>query len=212
MGEAFFCNMSQRETTETYADHLKLSAQVAKRFHDRPAHSIRHSNPEPVLDKPAPVVTGPRPASYRVFPWSVNDPTEAKRKVVKDPSDDVASPLGWHSVPHSGHPDAKDISQLRHGWSKMVKYHGLQANDTRGNNVYAQENWEGLDNWEANYRPDGTDDLRFRFHLGWNKTDHADETGHIEPKDYIDAAISELFYTCNEVSKLFHGWAIQLSL
>ncbi|KAG0145067.1 hypothetical protein CROQUDRAFT_659147 [Cronartium quercuum f. sp. fusiforme G11] len=194
------------ETAETYAEHLAITANVAKRFADRPAHTIKAVNPDSIPDTPARVIGEARPSSYRVFPWSVNDPTEAKREIVKDPSNNYASPLGWHSIPQPTHGLAKDISKLTEGWAKLVKTHGLHATDTRGNNVFAQENWEGLDNWESNYRPNGTDDLCFEFHLGWNKTENKDERGHIEPKQYIDAAISELFYTCNSFHDLTHRY------
>lgn len=193
------------DTAGTYAQHLAMSAAIAQQFQARPAHTIR----TPITDlakAPAASAVEARPATYRVFPWSVNDPTESKRKVVEDPSDSFASPMGWHAIPTPDHANAKDISRLTSGWSTLVKHHGLVATDTRGNNVFAQENWEGLDNWEANYRPNGTDDLCFEFHLGWNKTSHADERGHIEPKTYIDAAVSELFYTCNKFHDLTHRY------
>lgn len=178
---------------------MRITEELAKRFADRPAHTIRSPLADTIPQDAARNLSEARPASYRVFPWSVNDPTEDKRQLVKDPSDNFASPLGWHSIPSTSSKSAKDIGKLQHGWSKLLNQHGLHAIDTRGNNVFAQENWEGLDNWEGNYRPNGTEELCFKFHLGWNKTEEADEKGHIEPKSYIDAAISELFYTCNEV-------------
>ncbi|MBW0546819.1 hypothetical protein O181_086534 [Austropuccinia psidii MF-1] len=147
-----------------------------------------------------------RPASYRVFPWSVNDPTEGHRKLIESPSDSIASPLGWHTIPPTHpHSDQLDLVGLPVGWSQLVSRHGLRAFDTRGNNVYAQENWEGLHNWEANYRPNGTDQLKFDFPLGWNKT-HGPEETHINPQRYIDSAVSELFYTCNEFHDLTYRY------
>jgi extracellular elastinolytic metalloproteinase len=190
----------------SYSEHVAIQSALVEEF-KRPFTSSESlgDNPSqaksevdlPLLHEGA--TEERRSASYRVFPWSVNDPTLAKREIVKAPSNSIASPLGWHTIPPTDRTSQqRDISQLSTDWSRHVPQHGLRATDSRGNNVYAQENWEGLDNWESNHRPNGTDDLQFHFHLGWNHTDSPTET-HVNPKRYIDAAISELFFTCNEV-------------
>ncbi|KAH7030685.1 extracellular metallo proteinase 5 [Microdochium trichocladiopsis] len=49
-------------------------------------------------------------ATYQVFPWGINDPSEGTRTVVQDPQDTTSSPKGWHAD-------------------------GLDANTTIGNNA-----------------------------------------------------------------------------
>lgn len=202
------------EIAPTYIDHLTMKASLAEVFEvssfstmSPQISQLTSSVPETDLPPlPEGATDQPRPASYRVFPWSVNDPTQGKREIVESPSDPVASPVGWHTIPRSHLTgDQRDISHLSTGWSRHVSKHGLRAVDTRGNNVYAQENWEGLDNWEGNHRPNGTEELKFHFHLGWNHTGDPTET-HVNPKRYIDAAVSELFYTCNEFHDLTYRY------
>ncbi|KAG5461437.1 MAG: Fungalysin metallopeptidase-domain-containing protein, partial [Olpidium bornovanus] len=117
-------------------------------------------------------------ASYTVFPLGYNDPRDGPRAHVLDPADDVASPLGWHSQG-----DDKNFTT------------------TVGNNVYAHENLEcvswstpralrGSYGWENNHRPDGRKDLIFNNPLDLTE----------QPKESIDAAITNLFYWNNVVS------------
>ncbi|KAA1083629.1 Fungalysin/Thermolysin Extracellular metalloproteinase 5 [Puccinia graminis f. sp. tritici] len=197
------------ELASSYSEHVAIQAALIEEFKSLPKSSAslgrdpsqsKSESDLPVLPKGA--TDERRTASYRVFPWSVNDPTLGKREIVEGPSNPIASPLGWHTIPPTHRAsEQRDISHLSAGWSRHLPHHGLRATDSRGNNVYAQENWEGLDNWESNYRPNGTDDLQFHFHLGWNRTHSPTET-HINPKQYIDAAVSELFFTCNEYHDL----------
>ncbi|KAI7954314.1 hypothetical protein MJO28_004714 [Puccinia striiformis f. sp. tritici] len=197
------------ELADSYSEHVAIQTAIVEEFKRLPTTSESHRhNPAqsqsevdlPVLPEGA--TDEKRTATYRVFPWSVNDPTLGKRQIVVTPSNPTASPLGWHTIPATQrNSEQRDISHMSTGWSRHVPRHGLRATDTRGNNVYAQENWEGLDNWEANHRPNGTDDLEFKFHLGWKHPDNPSET-HVNPKRYIDAAISELFFTCNEFHDL----------
>jgi hypothetical protein len=56
-------------------------------------------------------------ASYNVYPLGINDPSVAKRELVKDPSHPISSPNGWHWHPTKGN-----------------------LTVTAGNNVFAQEN------------------------------------------------------------------------
>ncbi|KAJ2786593.1 hypothetical protein GGI15_001398 [Coemansia interrupta] len=57
---------------------------------------------------------------------------------------------------------------------------------TYGNNVWAQNNPSGGDTWKTNYRPMGNSGT-FDFALDLSK----------QPKTYIDAATTQLFYTVN---------------
>ncbi|KAI9356962.1 Fungalysin metallopeptidase-domain-containing protein [Zopfochytrium polystomum] len=110
-------------------------------------------------------------ASYTVYPLGINDPESGSRSTVVDPAHTLASPLGWHS----------------HGGKKHFT-------DTRGNNVYAQENLDGRNEWENNGRPDGGKSLSFDFPVDLK----------IEPSEYLDGAVTNLFYWNNAIHDLFY--------
>lgn len=114
-------------------------------------------------------------ATYNVYPIGVNDPTDGERKLVKDPADKDASPLGWHAM------------------SEKENY-----TSTMGNNVYAHENLDGKSNndYLKNFRPDGGKKLKFDFPLDLKK----------EPKSYLKAAITNLFYWNNIMHDLFYKY------
>ncbi|KAH8689236.1 Fungalysin metallopeptidase-domain-containing protein [Phaeosphaeriaceae sp. PMI808] len=59
-------------------------------------------------------------ATYEVYPWGINNPSESSRIVVKDPSDSRASEFGWHG-------DGTTTYKT-----------------TRGNNGIAQSNWDSV--------------------------------------------------------------------
>jgi len=111
--------------------------------------------------------------SYSVYPINTNDPIDGPREDVIDPAASNASPLGWH-----------DQSQSR------------VFTDTRGNNVFAQENWSGGSNWQTNYRPNGGIDLNFDYSINFDQ----------EPDYYIDAATTNLFYWNNIIHDLFYQY------
>ncbi|KAJ1925827.1 hypothetical protein IWQ60_004314 [Tieghemiomyces parasiticus] len=112
-------------------------------------------------------------AQYHVYPLGINDPLDGNRTLLTDPHDKEASPLGWHD-----------------------KGHGEKFTDTRGNNVYAQENLEGANQWVNNHRPSGGEGLIFDFPL--------DLTAN--PGTYLDAAVTNLFYINNMVHDLFYRY------
>jgi len=112
-------------------------------------------------------------AQYNVYPVGINDPNEGSRQVLDDPAHKNGSPLGWHD-----------------------QGNGNTFTVTAGNNVYAQENLEGGDSWESNYRPDGGDELVFNFTLNLRKN----------PRKYLDAAITNLFYVNNIIHDLFYQY------
>lgn len=73
--------------------------------------------------------------------------------------------------------------------------------DTRGNNVFAQDNPTGGNTFEQNFRPQA-EHLNFTWMLGW---DCHESTGDckgkdIDPKSYLNVSITQLFYTIN----MFH--------
>ncbi|KAF2839742.1 extracellular metallo proteinase 1 [Patellaria atrata CBS 101060] len=68
-------------------------------------------------------------ATYQVFPWGINDPTEGDRVVLTDPWDSTASEFGWQST-------------------------GSETYTvTRGNNGIAQTNPSGGSSYLNNFRP-----------------------------------------------------------
>lgn len=79
--------------------------------------------------------------------------------------------------------------------------------DTRGNNVFAQDNPSGGNEYELNYRPQA-EHLNFTYLLGW---DCHESTGDckgkdIDPKSYINVSITQLFYTVSLVHDLSYRY------
>ncbi len=103
-------------------------------------------------------------ASYRVFALPAENPDDAGRTLVVDPADAVASPYGWHDTNGAA---------------------GPEYTDTRGNNVWAQEDQDA--NNAGGFRPNGTSSLTFDFPLNLSQ----------EPTSYQSAAITNLFYWNN---------------
>ena len=122
----------------------------------------------------------------------MNDPVSGKRSILEAPFDEIASPYGWHSYPGSGEPftSATPGVTAKDGW--------VNTTTTIGNNVFAQENWEGQSNYIRNGRPLANSSLVFDFEYG------AEEG--LRPKEYVDLAVTELFYTCN----MFHDLTYRL--
>lgn len=111
---------------------------------------------------------------YRVYPFGVNDPSEGKQTLLTDPHDPIASPNGW---------------QVQSSVKGAIVF-----NETVGNNVYAHENFEGGNSWENNQRPQGVvlEDGSLSF-------DYKARVDVDEPKTYINAAVTNLFYLNNMV-------------
>ncbi|QRW10241.1 extracellular metalloproteinase MEP [Ceratobasidium sp. AG-Ba] len=134
--------------------------------------------------------------SYKVWKWGINDPEWGKRSVESASYDQVASPLGWHTISKANNPHGSPAwvgKGLKDG-----KY--LNFTTTWGNNVFAHENWEGRNNWISNGRPEGGESLDFTFKYG------AKEGLEKNPKDYIDLAVTQLFYTSNMVHDLYYRY------
>ncbi|GAA6004401.1 hypothetical protein JCM10207_000710 [Rhodosporidiobolus poonsookiae] len=124
--------------------------------------------------------------AYKVYPWGVNAPDEGKRLLLKGTLvelDAEASPAGWHTVP----------SEYKGG--KDTFYY-----ETRGNNVMAQDNPSG--GGSANgFRANGGRDMVFDFPIHMTKAGTP-----LEPSSYINASVSELFYTNNEIHDLYYRY------
>lgn len=104
-------------------------------------------------------------ASYNVFAFPTESPAHGSRELLTNPADLETSPFGWH--------DTNGVE-------------GPEYTITRGNNVYAQEDFNG--NNGIGYSPDGGASLSFDFYY----------EGDTDPfPDYQDAAITNLFYVSN---------------
>lgn len=134
------------------------------------------------------------PATYNVFQWGINDPSEGNRTIEKEGFDALASPLGWHVIPSENDPTGPTP-----GAGKYTNF-----TTTAGNNVFAHEDWEGANNWLSNYRPDAGSDLVFNYEYDPKLTDKTDALE--EAKKYINNTVTQLFYTTNMVHDLYHRY------
>ena len=91
--------------------------------------------------------------------------------------------------------DPADKEASPYGWHAYRKKH---FETTQGNNVVAQENLDGRtnDDYRKQYRPSGGKDLEFEFPMEKTQT----------PGDYLDAAITNLFYWNNVMHDLFYKY------
>lgn len=105
-------------------------------------------------------------ATYNAINYNLENPQDAPgRTLITNPEDPTASPYGWH--------DTNGVA-------------GPEFTDTRGNNVFAQEDRD--DNDTGGFRPDGGAALVFDFPFD-------DVTQN--PPSYDSAAITNLFYINN---------------
>ncbi|KAJ1969669.1 hypothetical protein IWQ62_000477 [Dispira parvispora] len=112
-------------------------------------------------------------ATYKVYGQGSYNPEIGSRIVVVDPYDTEASPKGWHSDGDT-----------------------LVTQETRGNNVYAQEDHDGNSSWERKKRPNGGEGLNFDFPIDFTK----------EPSTYTDAAVTNLFYWNNYIHDIYYRY------
>ncbi|QRV95408.1 extracellular metalloproteinase MEP [Ceratobasidium sp. AG-Ba] len=139
----------------------------------------QRTNPRPVLG-PVPIGT------YNVWKWGVNDPVNGTRSLESQPHNKDTSPLGWRSVlashdPVASYPDPKSDT--------LVNY-----KTTVGNNVIAQSNWAGGQDWKNNFRPDGGPSLVFDFPYD----------GTQNPRQNVNTSVTQLFYLSNMYHDLMY--------
>jgi len=112
-------------------------------------------------------------ASYRVVQLGDDDMDDTPRQLLTDPYKAASSsPNGWHDQGTA------------------------QFTTTIGNNVYAQENWEGADNYLNNQRPEGGAALSFDFPIDLAQG----------PQSYINASVTNLFYWNNIMHDVFYQY------
>lgn len=111
--------------------------------------------------------------SYRVLPYNIESPNHGERQLIVSPSDAVASPFGWHDT------------------------NGIIGNEytiTRGNNVFAFEDINDIDDGLS---PDGGASLQFDFpYAGTN----------VPAINYTNAATTNLFYMNNILHDVFYRY------
>ena len=112
-------------------------------------------------------------SSYSVFALPVESPIHGLRQLLSEPSNDSASPYGWH-----------DINGVD----------GPEYTITRGNNVWAREDVDGLGG--NGYSPDGTSELNFDFELNFDQ----------QPIGYQDASLTNLFYINNMMHDIWYQY------
>jgi extracellular elastinolytic metalloproteinase len=150
--------------------------------------------PLPIPPPPTPLP----PATYHVFGWGINDPESGNRTFVTEPIDTLASPAGWHAIPVS-----HDPSTPRQPPDEYEDGFWRNTTTTWGNNVFAHENWEGGPNWIDNDRPDGGLNKVFNYSYDPQPKEDRDDAVD-EAKKYINATITQLFYTVNMVHDLYY--------
>ncbi|EAT82089.2 hypothetical protein SNOG_10695 [Parastagonospora nodorum SN15] len=110
-------------------------------------------------------------ATYQVYPWGLNDPTEGSRAVVTNPWDTTASEFTWQGTGTTTY------------------------NVPRGNNAIAQSNTDGGSDYLSNYRPTSTSqNFSYPYTLQMSP-----------PSTYVDASVTQLFYTANVYHDLLHS-------
>lgn len=115
-------------------------------------------------------------ACYRVSALPLVGPGEGTRELVSGVEDATASPFGWH-----------DTNGLA----------GAEFTDTRGNNVDAITDPDGLDSGNG-FRPDGGSTLTFDFPVDFTQA----------PSTNQSASVTSLFYAVNVCHDIFyrHGF------
>ena len=112
-------------------------------------------------------------SQYNVFALPAESPIHGSRQLLLEPSNDLASPFGWHDTNGSD---------------------GPEYTTTRGNNVWAREDIDGLGG--QGYSPDGASELNFDFELNFDQ----------QPIGYQDASLTNLFYINNMMHDIWYQY------
>jgi extracellular elastinolytic metalloproteinase len=115
-------------------------------------------------------------SSYRVFAFPKGDPNDGPRTLEVNPADALASPFGWHDTNGAA---------------------GPEFTRTQGNNVHAYSDRDANNQPDPASDPDGGLGLDFDF-----VADYLNE----QPQSYVDAAVTNLFYWCNNVHDLTYQY------
>jgi len=113
-------------------------------------------------------------SQYNVYALPLESPNHGSESIVTNPADPIASPFGWH--------DTNGIV-------------GPEFTITRGNNVYAQEDFDGSGN-TFGAAPDGSASLDFNF----------PQRLDVPAVDNIDGATINLFYMNNIMHDVWYQY------
>jgi extracellular elastinolytic metalloproteinase len=113
--------------------------------------------------------------SYRVIPFEIESPNHGAFKLLTNAENATASPFGWH--------DSNGVP-------------GAEYTITRGNNVWAKEDFLG-NNAISGTSPDGGQNLIFDFPYGGTS---------VVASTYIDAATTNLFYMNNIMHDIWYQY------
>jgi hypothetical protein len=113
--------------------------------------------------------------AYRVIPFDYESPNHSSFQLISNPSNSKASPYGWHDTNGAA---------------------GAEYTITRGNNVWAKDDFFG-DNSITGSSPDGGASLLFDFPYGGTNA---------SASSYIDAANTNLFYMNNVMHDVWYQY------
>ncbi|GJJ14226.1 hypothetical protein Clacol_008488 [Clathrus columnatus] len=130
----------------------------------------------------------PKPATYLVYKWGINDPGEGNRTFEREEINPQSSPTGWQDGSLPVPPDDSNNLKL----ARLAK-----SFTTVGNNVYAQEDWDGnRKDWINNARPTPGESLDFNYTFEWQAETQEDPLQFA--RSFMNASITQLFYTVNK--------------
>ncbi|TWI02397.1 putative secreted protein (Por secretion system target) [Flavobacterium tiangeerense] len=122
-----------------------------------------------------PLVLQTQIGSYKVIPSNIESPNHGAFQLLTNPANTKASPFGWHDIDGQAGPD---------------------FTITRGNNVWAKEDFMA-DNAITAYSPNGGPSLIFDYPYGGTS---------VEASTYIDAACTNLFYMNNVMHDVWYQY------
>ncbi|WP_158634638.1 T9SS-dependent M36 family metallopeptidase [Flavobacterium glaciei] len=122
-----------------------------------------------------PVKAQVQAGTYRVLPFQVESPIHGNFQLVSNPANSIASPFGWHDIDGNN---------------------GAEFTTTRGNNVWAKEDFESNNSLDG-YSPEGGNSLLFDFPYGGTS---------VNASSYIDAACTNLFYMNNIMHDVWYQY------
>ncbi|MDB4180367.1 T9SS-dependent M36 family metallopeptidase, partial [Flavobacteriaceae bacterium] len=110
-------------------------------------------------------------AQYNVFALPAESPIHGPRQLLLEPSNDLASPYGWHDT------DGTE---------------GAEYTITRGNNVWAREDIDGQGG--QGYSPDGTSELNFDFELNFEQQPIGYQDASLTNLFYTNNMMHDIWY------------------
>ena len=127
-----------------------------------------HSTNSSLITHHSSLITG----GYNVYPMPIESPSHGDRAIVMNPEDTIASPYGWHDT------NGED---------------GAEYTITRGNNVYAQEDIDGMNN-TLGFSPNGGATLNFDFPIDLTKDPETNKSANITNLFYWNNIIHDVAY------------------